>query len=93
MADDLFYQINNTMELSLFYFGDESFLTANLRCFHHSIKAHIITFRAAQLHLLSFAAEFAYVIDTRMFHWLKMCRDAADRSQVDNTLVNFDTLF
>ena len=22
-----------------------------------------------------------------------MCRDAADRSQVDNTLVNFDTLF
>ena len=76
----------------MFFFGDDSVLTANLRRLRHSIKAHIITFRIAQLRSLSFAAEFAYTIDTQTFRWLEMCHDTADRSQVDNTLVNFDTL-
>ena len=49
-------------------------------------------FRAAQLRSLFFAAEFAYAIDMGTFRWLKMCCNAADRSQVDDTIVKFDTL-
>ena len=91
-VNDIVYQIANNIEIFLFFFGDNSVLTSNLLRLHRSIRMHIITFRAVQLRLPSFAAKFSYAINTQTFRWLKMCRDIADCSQVDNTLVNFDTL-
>ena len=91
-ADNLVYQISNNVDLSLFFFGDGSVLTVNLRGLHCSIRTHIITFLAAQLHSSSFAAEFFYAIDTQTFRWLEMYHDAADGIQVGDTLVNIDTL-
>ena len=34
LADNLIYQIANNVKLSLFFFGDNSVLTANLRRLH-----------------------------------------------------------
>ena len=76
----------------MFFFGDKSVLTANPHRLHRSIKAHIITFCTAQLRSPSFTAEFAYAMDTQTFRWLKMYLNAADCSQMDDTLVSFDTL-
>ena len=58
LADNLVYQIDNNVKLSLFFFGDESVLTANLRRLHQSIRAHIITFFTAKLHLTSLPPHF-----------------------------------
>ena len=93
MAGDLVYQIANNVELSLFSFGNESVLTDNLGLPQQSVRTHTIMIRAAQLRLSSFAAEFAYAINTQTFCWLEIFLDASDCSQVENTLVNFNTLF
>ena len=92
LADDLVYQIANNIKLSLFFFSDDSVLTAKQHGFYQSIRKHIIMFRAAQLRLRSFAVKFAYAVNTQTFRCLKMCRNAEDCSQVNNTLANFDTL-
>ena len=86
------HQLKNFWGLSTFFFGKDSFLSQALEPLMSTISNHTLTFEAAQLRDKRFATKFGYAIDTRVFRWLQQCRCQQNRSSVNDSLLNFDTI-
>ena len=86
------HQLKNFWGLSSFFFGENSVLSQALEPLLGTISNHTLTFEAAQLRDKNFATKLGYAIDTRVFRWLQQCRTKHSRTQVNDSLLQFDQL-
>ena len=86
------HQLKNFWGLSSFFFGENSVLSQALEPLLGTISNHTLTFEAAQLRDKNFATKLGYAIDTRVFRWLQQCRTNHSRTQVNDSLLQFDHL-
>ena len=86
------HQLKNFWGLAHFFFGKDSILTQALEPLLATISHHTLTFEAAQLRDNMFATKLGYAIDTRVFRWLQKCRTHKTRCDVNDSLLNFDTI-
>ena len=87
------HQLKNFWGLSAFFFGPESVIAQALAPLLSKISRHTITFEGAQHRDKSFVTKLGYAIDTRVFRWLDQCRSHTQRRTVNDSLLNFDTIF
>ena len=86
------HQLKNFWGLSSFFFGENSILSKALEPLLATISNHTLTFEAAQLRDKNFATKLGYAIDTRVFRWLQQCRTQHSRTQINDSLLQFDQL-
>ena len=89
---ELMFQLKNMNGLSSFFFDKSCILSLSLLQFVQKMKQYTLAFEACQARDPSFATKVAYMIDTRVFRWLQMCRDASDREQVSDGLLDFEDI-
>ena len=87
------HQLKNFWGLTAFFFGQDSIIAESLSPLLSQLSRHTITFEGAQLRDSSFVTKLGYAIDTRIFRWLDQCRSSKSRTQVNDSLLNFETLF
>ena len=87
------HQLKNFWGLSSFFFGTDSVLAQTLSPLLAKISRHTLTFEGAQCRDPSFVTKLGYAIDTRVFRWLDQCRSHTHRRTVNDSLLNFDSLF
>ena len=87
------HQLKNFWGLATFFFGSESIIAKSLSPLLERLAKHTITFEGAQLRDPKFVTRLGYAIDTRIFRWLDQCRALKSRTQVNDSLLNFDNLF
>ena len=87
------HQLKNFWGLTTFFFGTESIIAESLSPLLERLSKHTITFEGAQLRDPTFVTKLGYAIDTRIFRWLDQCRTLKSRTQVNDSLLHFETLF
>ena len=75
--------------LASFFFDKDCILSLSLLQFVRTMKQYTLAFESCQVRDPAFATKVAYMIDTRVFRWLQMCRDTSDREQVIDGLIDF----
>ncbi len=63
-----------------------------LRSLQSMIDRHRSSFKAREHLNEEFASKFLLAVDTRIQMWLKQCRSAENRSNVDDSIINFSHL-
>ena len=86
------HQFKNFWGLTAFFFGHDCILAKRLAPMMATISNHTLTFESAQFRDNTFATKLGYAVDTRVFRWLEQCRTFNDRSQVNDSLLDFNII-
>ena len=92
-APTSFYDM--TMQLKMFtvandiFFGDLSVGSQSLRSLQTMVERNRSVFKAREHLDEEFVSKFLLAVDTRYQMWLKQCRSAADRPDVDDSIIDY----
>ena len=90
--------LDMTTQLKMFtiandiFFGTLSVGSQCLRSLQSMIDRHRSSFKAREHLDEEFASKFLLAVDTRFQMWLKQCRSAGNRSDVDDSIIDFSHL-
>jgi len=90
--EDLSSRIKFIAGASIILFGAGSPLVLQLNKFRGDIKNNRMAIRARIVEDKLFATKILYAIDTRNQRWLGQCKEARDRADVDDRIINFDDI-
>ena len=73
-------------------FGHLSVLTDNLGILEKKVNKHLTTFLGKQAADFAFSTKFLFAVDSRIQRWLRECRGATSRDEVDDSIIDFNSL-
>ena len=76
--------------LTTILFGNKSALVNGIKTLIFCIRRDKITFKTHIAGDKEFATKFIFAVEIRIQRWLRACMTYADRSMIDDRLVNFD---
>ena len=76
--------------LTTILFGNKSALVNGIKTLIFCIRRDKITFKTRIAGDKEFATKFIFAVEIRIQRWLRACMTYADRSMIDDRLVNFD---
>ena len=87
--EEMIHKINNFAHLCAFFFTESSFAFRFLIVLNDIIINHLTILESAQYRNKIFATKFCFVLDTRFFRRMELCKGSRDRESVNDQLLKF----
>ena len=91
-VDEIIHQLKNFAHLCAFFSTESSFAFRFLITLIERVKSHLTVLESAQHQDNLFVTKFCFALDTRFFRWMEQCKQAKDREDVNDRLLNFSTM-
>ena len=91
-VNEMIHQLKNFAHLCAFFFTESSFAFRFFITLIERVKSHLTVLESAQHRDNLFVTKFCFALDTRFFRWMEQCKQAKDREDVNDQLLNFSTM-